>query len=194
MKKQWDFSQAEFDLLLAWLGPNREQAGERYECIRDGLIELFDSWKCCDSEGLADETINRVIAKVEKIASSYSGDPSRYFYGVAKRLRHEQFRKKTTLTLLEWTTSSPPQDSTQKEQTYACLDHCLDELSPIDKELILLYYREEKARKIQARKLMGSDRSISSNALRVRAHRIRLILEKCVADCVAANDTGNILM
>ena len=47
-------------MLLEWLDPNLDLAGEKYEEIRRGLIKIFGYRGCSDAEGLADETINRV--------------------------------------------------------------------------------------------------------------------------------------
>ena len=95
MKTQRDLTQTEFDRLLAWLDADRDRAAVKYEVIRRGLIELFDSRCCSDAEDLADRTINRVARKVEQLAPTYSGEPSLYFYGVAKHVLQEYFRAKT---------------------------------------------------------------------------------------------------
>lgn len=191
MKKQWVLSQNEFDRLLEWLDPERDRAGEKYESIRYALIELFDSWKCCDPEDLADETINRVAVRVESIAVNYSGDPSRYFYGVAKNVRHEYLRKKPPAPILGDVTVIAAEPSDERERLYACLDRCLDKLPTSDKEVILMYYQGDKKSKIEARKHLGTQMSVTGNALRVRAYRIRWGLERCVTRCVQANEEGN---
>lgn len=190
MKKQWGLSQAEFDRLLDWLGDDPEQAGEKYETIRRGLIELFQGWKCCQPEDLADETINRVVVKVERIAPEYSGDPALYFYGVAKNVRHEYLRQKPVLSLTPGV-ASPPEQSDKTEQLFACLDRCLDELPVTDKNMILMYYEGDKKTKVAARKWLGEQMNVTSNTLRVRVYRIRAILESCVERCLEANEQGN---
>ncbi len=94
MKKQRQgLSQAEFDRLLSWLGTDRDKAGEKYETIRHALIELFEAWQCYEPDELADATINRVVTRLDDLVLTYSGDPALYFYGVAKMVRHEHFRK-----------------------------------------------------------------------------------------------------
>ena len=65
MHKDWSLSQEDFDALLAWLDPEREQAGLKYEQIRGSLIKIFTGRGCTDPEELADETINRVTAKIK---------------------------------------------------------------------------------------------------------------------------------
>lgn len=190
MKKQWGLSQSQFDRLLSWLGSEPEPAGEKYESIRRGLIELFDGWKCCEPEDLADETINRVVVKVDRISPNYSGDPALYFYGVAKNVRHEYLRKKPAVPLLV-NAASPAEQSDKKEQLYACLDQCLDELPATDKDLILMYYQGEKRAKVEARRWLGEQKNVTSNTLRVRVYRIRLILERCIEFCIETSEQGN---
>ncbi len=36
-------TQEDFDALLKWFSPNREEAGGKYEKIREGLIRYFHS-------------------------------------------------------------------------------------------------------------------------------------------------------
>ena len=88
-----DVTPEDFQQLLNWLGPDPQRAGEKYESIRRGLTTLFDTWQCAEPDNLADETINRVLIKVQNIAATYSGDPALYFYGTAKNVRHEHFRR-----------------------------------------------------------------------------------------------------
>ena len=64
MKKHSEITQKDFEGLLDWLAPDREEAGKKYEEIRDGLIRFFRFKGCNDPEFLADETINRVASKI----------------------------------------------------------------------------------------------------------------------------------
>lgn len=191
MKEQWGLSQDDFDRLLAWLGPDREEAGVKYESIRRGLIELFESWKCCEPEALADETINRVVVRVEEIAPKYTGNPALYFYGVAKNVRHEYLRKKPDAPLLVDPALPTVSQSNEKEQLSAYLDQCLDELPAADKKLVLMYYQGDKHERIEARKRLVEQLNVSNNALRVRIFRIRLTLEQCINRCIEAAERGN---
>ena len=54
MNKDWVLSQESFDKLLAWLDPNREKAGIKYEQIRYRLIKIFAGRGSADAEDLAD--------------------------------------------------------------------------------------------------------------------------------------------
>src|SRR5712692_5852224 len=97
MKRDYAINQESFDGLLGWLDTNREQAAQKYEKIRTSLIKIFTCRGCGEADDLADETINRVTAKVDIIASSYSGDPALYFYGVAQKVHLEYLRSRPVL-------------------------------------------------------------------------------------------------
>ena len=186
MKKQRQvLSQAEFDQLLSWLGPNPDKAGEKYESIRQALMELFEAWHCCEPDELADETINRVVTKLDTIVVTFSGDPALFFYGVAKMVRHEYFRKIRARELAR----DPPAEPTnepddEKELLHNCLDECLSKLPPKDKDLVLMYYEGDKRKKIDIRKRLRMELDLSGNTLRVKVHRIRNTLEECILQCL----------
>jgi DNA-directed RNA polymerase specialized sigma24 family protein len=188
MRKDWAPTQDAFDGLLGWLDPNRERAGEKYETLRLRLIKIFTCRGCRDAEGLADETIDRVMAKVNDVAGSYSGDPALYFYGVAQKVHLESLRKaevhQVELAELNYgRNQSPELDNDDAE--YQCLDRCLENLSSESRDLVIRYYQREKRAKIDHRKQLAQELGIAVNALRIRAHRIRLALQQCVQHCLA---------
>lgn len=189
MKKEWELTQAGFDTLLDWLNPDREQAGRKYEAIRLRLIKIFTGRGCLEAEFLADETINRVTAKVEEISKSYIGDPALYFYAVAQKVHLEYLRKaRQTPTPLESTVSTlsvPPVSLMEDvEPVYQCLERCLEHLTSENRELVMRYYQQERQAKIELRKVLATELGIAVNALRIRAHRIRLALRQCVRSCL----------
>ena len=179
MKKSWVLSQESFNALLDWLDSDREQAGIRYEEIRRSLIRIFINRGCDEAEDLADETINRVVSKLDEIKKEFTGDPARYFYGVASKVLLEYQRRKPPPP-----TRSPPDDSKRVELEYRCLENCIGRLSEENRELLLLYYQAEGREKIEQRKLLAKKLGIAPNALRIRAFRIRSALQQCVEKCV----------
>jgi DNA-directed RNA polymerase specialized sigma24 family protein len=181
MKTHSNLTEEQFQRLIAWLGPDADAAGERYEFIRQGLIIFFVNRRCLDAEDLADETINRVAEKLEWLADSYEGDPERYFYGVAKNVSLEYGRRKR-LPANATRPPTPPDPLT--EAYYACLDACLGRLTQENRELILAYYAA-MTRKAGARRKLREQLSIKAGALRARTFRVRSMLEKCVRDCMA---------
>src|SRR5215211_7438779 len=112
-------SQETFEKLLNWLDPDRNKAGEKYEKIRHRLIRIFTSRGCSDTEDLADETINVVASKIDWLIENYKGEPALFFYGVAKNIYHEKFKKKPPPPL------PPPPDVRQVEHECSCLEDCL---------------------------------------------------------------------
>lgn len=179
MNKNWVLTHESFEALLAWLDADREEAGRKYENIRRRLIKIFACRGCCAPEDLADESINRVTSKLEGIENSFRGDPALYFYGVANKVHLEYLRRRPTPPL------PPPREDTDNiEKEYACLEKCIQELTPANRELVLQYYQEDKRAKIEHRKQLADQLGIALNALRIRAHRIRTALQQCVRSCV----------
>src|SRR5687768_6182729 len=191
MKKQWVVTQQAFDRLLDWLDADRENAGSKYEKIRVRLTKIFTCRGCFDADDLADETINRVTAKLSEIAESYSGDPALYFYGVAQKVHLEYLRKKPAVQeyLPEGRepggqTAWPSTAADDVELEYACLEQCMDRLTEDNRWLVLEYYQEDKRAKIDHRKKLADQLGIAVNALRIRAHRLRVQLQQCVQNCL----------
>jgi DNA-directed RNA polymerase specialized sigma24 family protein len=187
MKKEWVLTQDAFDTLLDWLDSDRDRAGRRYEAIRLRLIKIFTCRGCHEAEELADETINRVIARVVEVASRYEGDPALYFYGVSQKVHLEYLRKahSQSINLPEGSQNTQAVDLTSDiEPEYECLERCLEQLPPNNRDLVLRYYQQERKAKIEHRKLLATELGIAVNALRIRAHRIRQALQQCVRDCL----------
>lgn len=83
---------------------------------------------------------------------------------------------------------APPdfEDDNEENPRLQCFDDCLAALTDENRKLIIRYYEEEKGEKIAHRKKLAAEFNIPMNALRIRVHRIRKGLEKCVKDCAAA--------
>lgn len=190
MKKDWVLTQDAFDTLLDWLDADRDRAGRKYESIRLRLIKIFTCRGCHDAEELADETINRVVARVVEVANGYEGDPALYFYGVSQKVHLEYLRKAHSQPInlplaAESSQTAQAVDLTSDiESEYDCLERCLEELSPDNRDLVLRYYQQERKAKIEDRKSLATELGIAVNALRIRAHRIRLVLQRCVRNCI----------
>ena len=175
---------SDFDRLLLWLDPNPDLAGELYEKIRWRLIAIFASRGCRIPEELADETIDRVARRVTDIEATYVGDKALYFLGVMNNVHHEYLKRPR---LSEF--APPAEDSVVKEQTYLCLDKCIEKLTPHGREIIEQYYAAEKRAKIDLRKRIAAALGISNSNLRLRALRIRAKLQVCIERCVESSQT-----
>ena len=178
-KKDRELSSDAFEALLQWLAPDREEAGKRYEDIRRRLIRIFGCRGCTEPDILADEAINRVARKVDQLAATYEGDPALYFYGVANKIHLEEL-KKVKRQVTEW--HEPKEDDCDAE--FECLERCMDKLTGNSRELVLKYYDHEKDAKIEQRRHLAETLNIGLNALRIRAHRIRIVLYRCITGCL----------
>jgi RNA polymerase sigma factor (sigma-70 family) len=191
MSKQWELNQEAFESLLSWLGSDREEAGRKYEEIRHSLINIFTWRGVSEAEELADETINRVARKVPELSESYVGEPALYFYGVSKKVLLEYQRRKPPVSLDDqYLAATPPEEEDTSEREQACLERCLQKLSPNSRELILGYYRVVQQTKLEDyRKNMARQQGVSLNNLRVRVHRIRAALQQCIRSCLGTDAT-----
>ena len=178
MNKDWELSQEAFDALLAWLDSDRDQAALKYEKIRRALIKIFKGRGCDDPEDLADETINRVTRKLKEIEKSFTGDRTRYFFGVANKVHLEHLRKKLPQS------PPPPTDPTRIELEYNCLEQCVERLSKEDRDVLLRYYGADGRKETERRRALAEELAIAPNALRIRVYRIRQALKECVEKCV----------
>lgn len=186
--KETGLTQESFSQLLNWLNPDQEQAAYEYERIRVRLIKLFVCRGCHEADDLADETINRVATKVDQIRRNYSGNPVLYFCGVANNVHHEYLRRKpvasTSDEALNRLLTADTPASVESDQEYECLESCMEHLSDNNRHLVIEYYQEQKRAKIDHRKNLADQLGIGVNALRIRAHRIRLQLQQCVLECL----------
>lgn len=189
-------TQKDFDKLLAWLHDDREQAGRKYEEIRESLIKIF-SWRgYYDAEDLADEVVNRVAAKTRELADSYVGEPALYFYGVAKKIILERERKgphrPLDPSLKAPDTAADPDEVEAGARRLDCLQQCLRGLDADDRMLILAYYQKSKQAKIDYRKALARQFDMGTNALRVKVFRIRAHLKTCIKKCLQSSPPGEI--
>lgn len=180
-----------FEFMLTWLANDRDLAGSKYEHIRRSLIQIFNWHGATNAEDLADETINRVARKLPEIVHRYEGDPARYFYGVARFVLKQQQRREQQLSRHEFDLSTPRVNEGMSNEIYECLEQCLAALEAPDQELVTQYYKEEKLSKIKFRKELAQRLNLAPNALRVKVHRIRAVLESCINGCVGRKQASH---
>lgn len=180
----------QFEELLDWLDTDREGAGMKYNVIHSGLIRIFVSKGLNNAEDLADEVVNRVIARLPDIRENYNGEPARYFHGVARNIILETYRRKEiAIEVTAVTEFVDPIIGIERE----CLDSCLRVLTPEKRDLVLDYYLYEGHDKVEHHKSMARKLGITEGALRGRVHQIKSGLEKCVKQCIdrKRNKTGH---
>jgi DNA-directed RNA polymerase specialized sigma24 family protein len=184
-RRKWDLTREAFDQFLSLLDPDRDRAGESYETLRRNLIQLFIWRGGRDPESHADETINRVIRKIDE--GEEVRDPISYAHGVARRLLLEIFKKqeREQIGIDELPPLvAQPEEQDEGELGVLCLRRCLNRLPEESRQLIVLYYQGERSARIENRKRLAESLRITLGGLRYRAFDLRQRLQGCVERCM----------
>lgn len=186
----WTLTPESFDRLLRLFDADRDRAADQYEAIRGRLIRIFEWRGCTSPESLADETMDRVSRRLEQGEQVRAADPAVYFYGVARNVLKEYWtdrRKETALRMSGAYSrergSQSPEDQ-ERNLRLDCLDRCMAKLPGDSRRLIEAYYRSSASEKIAGRAALAQSLGIAPGTLRIRAHRIRRLLEACVHECM----------
>ena len=162
-----------FDVLLATLDPVRERAGERYEAIRARLLRFLRSRGAPRPEDLADEAIDRVCRKLAE-GGTIRVSLERYILGVARRVSLEAWRgerrRREKAAALSAALQAQRAHGAADDDALCGLERCLDALAPQSRRLLLRYYGDDG---IERRAAIARELGLTSNALRVRLHRLR---------------------
>jgi DNA-directed RNA polymerase specialized sigma24 family protein len=166
-----------FEALLLRIEPGFPDPEKRYKQLRLKMVKFF-AWKRCeDPDGLADETIGRVVKNLNTGEEIRADNPYSYIYAVAKHVFMEYLREKKKREIiindLPDLLQSPPEDS------QGCRTQCLQKLSGDKLSLLQRYYAGEETRENLAKYL-----NISLNALRLQVHRLKHELRTCEEDCL----------
>jgi RNA polymerase sigma factor (sigma-70 family) len=175
-----------FNFFLSSLSSDRDTAEKKLKDIRRRLVIMLDCRGCHCSEDLAHEALVRFAHRLPKMDPPFAGDAIPYLYTVAYNLYLEYLDKQFQPLPDDFTEIPlPDEDAVKtKEQLHECLDACLDGMDQKSRELVLDYYRLDKQSKIDLRKSLAGKLDISVNALRIRLHKIRANLEKCIERCL----------
>ena len=176
----------DFDQLLQWLAPDREQAGTIYEQIRRNLFDYFRRRDVVDPLSLADEVIVRVTKRVRAIAPGYVGNPAAYFFAVAHKVLLESHRKPPETELQA--NLQPTTDVTgaeYKEGLLQSLEDCWQLLSPKEQRILYCYCVEDPPTRLaEARDQLARELGMALNALRVMTHRLKRKVKRCIEGAV----------
>jgi RNA polymerase sigma factor (sigma-70 family) len=175
-----------FDRFLAWISADPEVAGRRYLEICARLRKMFSSRGCDHAEDLADTTLDRVIRKIDRVTQDYLGDPMAYVHGVAKKvyLEYQRAQARDRTQALRLAATRAHAGDAEDERRHVLLARCLDTLDASDRELILRYYRDRGAPRIQLRHLLAQDAGVSQATLRKRTQRIRKRLRALLVSAI----------
>ncbi|MEO5859320.1 MAG: hypothetical protein ABIR33_10260 [Pyrinomonadaceae bacterium] len=188
---KWKASEASFTRFLAWIDNGAESEGQEYLALRARLVAYFERKGCDVPDDLADETLERVNRRLDEEGSIDTDTPARFCYITAKFVFFEDLRSgrrkessAETADLENFKAGDPQnEDDERKELLSRCLDRCLSILSVEERDLIVAYYFGERRAKIDHRREVAAKLSLTSNALAIRACRIRTRLETCIRQC-----------
>lgn len=174
---EWGLTQPAFVRLMDWLDTDAAAAAKKYEQTRRALIKYFESRGCHTPEDHADKTIDRVAKRVAEGVDLWVEEPARYFYGVAKHVLQEYYRRQSD----SWNRALYPADDPETlQRRFDSMGRCLDELPADHREMLVEYCSAEKRGKEQARLALAERLGISVSTLRLRVHRLRAHLARCV--------------
>lgn len=190
---QYAPTKAAFRNFLNWLDSGSESDGRSYLEMRRRLVAYFDRKNCASPDDLADETLSRVSRRLDEEGFIETETPAKYCYIVARYVFLEYLRDGSgnvvpiesyangpkSLKLV----AAPVAEDDERERMLGCLDQCSAKLNLENRELILQYYVGKEREKIDNRRTLAEKFGITSNALSIRACRIRRQLEECVRKC-----------
>ncbi len=181
----YEITRKSFQKLLKWLDSDEEKAVEKYGHIYSALVKIFYSYGFQNAEDLTDETIDRVIAQIETLEKNFEGEKIKYFMGVARLVKLENFRKKENfIELTDQTDVSEATDFVEEdtsEENLEDLKKCLKKLNIKDRRIVLGYYNvTQNAKKKDVHKNLAKKSSLTLNNLRVQVFRLKQKITDCL--------------
>jgi DNA-directed RNA polymerase specialized sigma24 family protein len=169
------------DTLLERLAIGSE-VSRAYEQLRLRLVTYFRLRFPVEAEALADEAIDRLAHRLDD--GTQVDNPAGYALGIARFLvmetaaRHRKEGQAALAAMQELELQVPDEEV---DPALPALRVCLGNLDPESARLILEYYAiDAGAARIERRQQIAERLGMTLNALRNRALRTRMALEKCV--------------
>ena len=196
LKKDWSLTTEAFHQFLRWLDEGRESEGKTYLEMRHRLVLYFDRKNCAAPDELADETMNRVARRLEEEGTIETEAPAKYCYSTARfvflehlRVRTKEQRHHSESRAEASAERNNPDREEMEQRRLTCLERCAGTLEAKHRELILRYYGGRPDTRIEHRRAQASELGMTTNALAIRACRIRDQLELCVRKALAPDET-----
>lgn len=171
--------------LVARLGagaPAEAHGAAEYESLRQALQQFFTWRGAHDAAACADETLDRVAARLAGGAEVERIRP--FALGVARLVLHEEYRRIAAQPAPLVDREPPALEAQVGDDARAhCLDRCLASLPPADRELVLQYYAHDHRARIEGRAAIARGLGVTAETLRTRVQRLRNRLESCLRGC-----------
>jgi RNA polymerase sigma factor (sigma-70 family) len=181
----------EWEKLLACFSLDREEAARLYENARQKLIRYFEWNSSIPAEDYADDAMDRAGRRLNE--GQKIDKPVAYLFGIARNIvdeaRRERARAPVALDEEHLRVQTP--EPIEPDERRLCFNRCLEELAGDNRDLLLDYFEGEGGAKIRSRQGIANRLGIPLNALRIRVHRIRKMLEDCIAKCLEASLVRN---
>lgn len=190
-RRRWLLDRPALERLLSSLDADESRAAEQYERLRERLIVFFSGRQGPEPEESADETLDRVSRRIDE--GEQIRDVTRYAYAVARLVLRESWkrvRRRRHLLSRLFAPDAPAAGHDVagvlgSDGAMECIRGCTERLPPEDRELILRYYDSEGRDQQEERQQLAARLGCSPVALRLRAFRIRRVLQACTHDCLA---------
>lgn len=169
---------------------------EQYNRLRKRLIMFFDRRGCPSADDLADETLFRLLAKLQSGAEASTLNLEAYALGIAKNVWHENNRNPLhTADSLENPTTGQPLEIPSHdhevlwhltdEALRRCVNRCLgNKLTEDERRLILNYFKDNWREQVKNRKRLAEELGMTDVGLRVKVMRILRKLNACTTKCL----------
>jgi len=181
MKKERDPTREEFEKFLRWLGSAGDRSDRKFIFIQTRLIQILASRGCADAESLADEVINRVAVRIDTVVQKYS-DPLRCCLGFVDNVHLEHLRDQRKKSNAREPPKPRPAEELESEDQ--CLQKCMEKLNRGEQRVFVQYFGGESPARTGARQELREELRLTANALRIQAHRLRMRLLECMAECL----------
>jgi len=178
-----------------WLDPDPRRSQERLARIREKLFSKFGSRWYFTNEDVQDcvqETLKRVIGKVETDPKVRSHEPEDFVNAVANNVLKEKLdeikrrRKREEEPIDDGIPTENPEDQIltemEQEQLRNCLYDCMSKLTPVERNIVIERFPLANGHPPERSTM---PRGAWTTAKRVRLHRIiRHRLKPCMNECI----------
>ena len=170
-----------YSLLLRTLSPDEGVAASAYSSLRSSLVRFFELKGDLDGDRSADETLDRVSAKLS--GDVLIEDLTKYSFGVARLVFLENLRKVQSQEKALKSYQFENQRTAVDDDTdgFAKMRECFDSILPSDRELLQKYFADMSRSELdEERRRLAESLGASQNNLRLKIFRLRRRLEDCV--------------
>lgn len=173
--------------LLRFLAAGDDREEDAYARARNRLLQFFAARGMLRDEDLADATFDRVVAKLSDESAEQVRSPVGYLLRFAhfiylEHVKSESARQRRLAALPFEDTDGPDraQERALWDERLALLTRGLNELPPVDRDLLLSYYTHDGGSRIASRQKLSLQLGITPALLRTRVSRLLATLNQRV--------------